>query len=328
MEENNIQENLNSVDEISFEDIWEIFVRRWFIILICTITAVVAGYFYYDSIIPLYRSTSTLLVQVPGGSSTSTYLDPMGNYSASEKWARTYAEMIKGDPVLKEVTSQINYPTFTVADIKNTLSVSVMPDTMLLKVSYDYEKPAYAKKVVDTVNNVFISKTNEMYESSLEEGGKKLQDQLNTIDEEIKNLSKQQMSENESIERKKMILNDIEARYKIRAYLLDELQKKELQEKQLAPTIKVYQEGTKTDVPINKNFMLILAICLVLGLFIGVLLAFFIEYLDDTIKSENDLKKVTNKRVLGNIFYYNPSKEKKGYYYYQSHYLKEKKPEE
>jgi capsular polysaccharide biosynthesis protein len=327
MEENNVTENLDNVDEISFEDIWAIFVRRWFIILLCTITAVVAGYFYYDSIVPLYRSTSTLLVQVPGGSSASTYLDPMGNYSASEKWARTYAEMIKGDPILKEVTSQINYPTFTVADIKSSLAVSVMPDTMLLKVSYDYEKPAYAKKVVDTVNNVFIKKINEMYESSLEEGGKKLQDQINTIDEEIGGLNKQQMSPDATIETKKRLLDYIDAKYKLRAYLIDELQKQELMEKQLAPTIKVYQEGTKSDIPINKNFMLILAICLVLGLFIGVLLAFFIEYLDDTIKSENDLKKITNKRVLGNIFYYNPGKEKKGYYYYQSHYKKDQKSE-
>jgi capsular polysaccharide biosynthesis protein len=251
----------------------------------------------------------------------------MGNYSASEKWARTYAEMIKGDPILKEVTSQINYPTFTVADIKSSLAVSVMPDTMLLKVSYDYEKPAYAKKVVDTVNNVFIKKINEMYESSLEEGGKKLQDQINTIDEEIGGLNKQQMSPDATIETKKRLLDYIDAKYKLRAYLIDELQKQELMEKQLAPTIKVYQEGTKSDIPINKNFMLILAICLVLGLFIGVLLAFFIEYLDDTIKSENDLKKITNKRVLGNIFYYNPGKEKKGYYYYQSHYKKDQKSE-
>lgn len=325
MDENISQQELSSMDEISFEDIWNILVRRWLIIVLCTITAVVAGYLYYDRIVPLYRSTATLLVQVPS-SSSGTSFDPMGNYSASEKWALTYAEMLRGEPVLKEASNRINYPTFTVEDLRKRLTVSVVPDTMLLKVSYDYVDAGYAQKIVNTINDIFIKKVNEMYESRLAESNKKLQDQIDQINHRISSLTEQQDNEGITQLEKRSLQDDIEYQYSIRAVLMDQLLKIELQEKQFAPTVKVYQEGTKSETPTNKNFMLIMAICLVLGLFVGVLLAFLFEYLDDTIKSENDLKRITDKRILGNIFYYNPLKEKKGYYY--QHYKSYKKTEE
>ncbi|MDD4614836.1 MAG: hypothetical protein PHI40_05470, partial [Caldisericia bacterium] len=226
-------------------------------------------------------------------------------------------EMLRGDPILKEASNQINYPTFSVQDLRNGLSVSVIKDTMLLKVSFNYENPSYAQKIVNTINTIFIEKVSEMYESRLAESGQQLHLQIEEINNRINTIAAQIDNPSLSTERRMFLQEDIEAQYRIRSYLMDQLLKMELQQKQLTPTVKVYQEGTIPENPTNKNFMLILAIGIVLGLFLGVLLAFLFEYMDDSIKSEEDLKRISDKRVLGNIYYFHPEKNKKGRYYSQ-----------
>jgi capsular polysaccharide biosynthesis protein len=316
MEElNNVVEHEN-FDEISLEDIWNIIVRRWVVILVLVISSLLVSYLYYDSIVPLYRSDSTLIVQIPSSSSSVGY-DTFSNYTASEKWAMTYAEMLRGDPVLKEASNQINYPTFSVQDLRKGLSVSVIKDTMLLKVSFEYENPSYAQKIVNTINSIFIEEVSDMYESKLAESGQQLHLQIEEINNRINLIASQIDNPAITSERRVFLQEDIEAQYRIRSYLMDQLLKMELQQKQLTPTVKVYQEGTTSENPTNKNFMLILAIGIVLGLFLGVLLAFLFEYLDDSIKNEEDLKRLSDKRVLGNIFYFHPEKSKKGRYYSQ-----------
>jgi succinoglycan biosynthesis transport protein ExoP len=61
----------------------------------------------------------------------------------------------------------------------------------------------------------------------------------------------------------------------------------------------------------------------VLGLFIGLLLAFLLEYLDDTIKTEEDVKRVSNIRVLGVIPRFGLKADSSYYYpYSQGKYYK------
>ena len=53
--------------------------------------------------------------------------------------------------------------------------------------------------------------------------------------------------------------------------------------------------------PIKPNPQLNIAIALVIGLMLGVGLAFLLEYLDNTIKSEQDIEKLLELPVLGGI---------------------------
>ena len=58
-------------------------------------------------------------------------------------------------------------------------------------------------------------------------------------------------------------------------------------------------EGTPS--PVNPKPVLNMAIALVIGLMIGVGLAFLLEYLDNTIKNEDDIEKILGLPVLGTI---------------------------
>ncbi|MCC3356095.1 YveK family protein [Bacillus sp. REN16] len=60
-------------------------------------------------------------------------------------------------------------------------------------------------------------------------------------------------------------------------------------------------ELPETPVPVKPNPMLNMAIALVVGLMAGVGLAFLLEYLDNTIKTEQDVEKLLELPVLGAI---------------------------
>lgn len=57
----------------------------------------------------------------------------------------------------------------------------------------------------------------------------------------------------------------------------------------------------ETPVPVSPNFALNITLSVVAGLFFGVVLAFFVEYLDTTIKSVEDIEKYLKINVLGII---------------------------
>ena len=59
--------------------------------------------------------------------------------------------------------------------------------------------------------------------------------------------------------------------------------------------------ATEMQVPIKPNKMLNMAIALVVGLMLGVGLAFLLEYLDTTIKTEQQIEKLLNIPVIGSI---------------------------
>lgn len=64
-------------------------------------------------------------------------------------------------------------------------------------------------------------------------------------------------------------------------------------------------------VPIKPNKMLNVAIALVIGLMVGVGLAFLLEYLDTTVKTEQDVEEVIGLPIIGVISIINPEEMRK-----------------
>jgi capsular polysaccharide biosynthesis protein len=81
-------------------------------------------------------------------------------------------------------------------------------------------------------------------------------------------------------------------------------------------------EVAETPHPIKPRPALNMAIALVVGLMAGVGLAFLLEYLDNTIKSEQDIEKLLGLPVLGAITVITPEAEQKGAVAQQSRRLR------
>jgi capsular polysaccharide biosynthesis protein len=309
-----MDERENLEGEISLSDIWRTIRRRIWLIVLIVIISLLGSYLYLNQLTPLYKSTATLLVQAPSTSSREP--QPYPDYTLSERWTQTYAEMIKGEPVLKAVSERIIWPKISVDELKENLTIETVRNTLLLKVNFIHESAIYAKKVVDTVSEVFMEQLSELFESNIQTSTKRLEAQLEQLDREIEDLSNQISGSNITKPEMELKKSELSSKIELRSMLYSQYQESKLYESQLLPTVKIYQEGTLPGSPDNIKKPLTYSIALVLGIFVGVLVAFILEYLDDTIKSEEDIKRLYNLKVLGVI----PRFSEKSEYYYSKKY--------
>ncbi len=307
------EENLEG--EISLSDIWRTIRRRIWLIILIIVISLLGSYLYLSQLTPLYKSTATLLVQAPAASSREPL--PYPDYSSSERWTQTYAEMIKGEPVLKTVSEKILWPKISVGELSENLTVETVRNTLLLKINFINESAVYAKRVVDTVSEVFMEKVSELYESNIQASTLRLETQIQNLDKDIEEINAQISSGKLSPTELELKKNELSSKIELRGMLYNQYQEQKLYESQLYPKVKVYQEGTLPDAPDNIKKLLTYSIALVLGIFVGVLVAFILEYLDDTVKTEEDIKRLYGLKVLGIIPRFS---EKSDYYYSKKKY--------
>jgi capsular polysaccharide biosynthesis protein len=306
--------------EINLSDIWNTLRRRFLLIVLVVVVFVFASILRLQDIEPVYKSTATLLVQAPSNSSQSF---PLPDYSISERWTQTYAEMLQGEPVLKETAKRIYYPVFTVSQIKGSLTVEAVRNTLLLKVHYIDKNKTYAKKIVDTICEVFIEKTSDIYKASIQASTKKLEKNILDIEQKIEQLQKELTDGALTPQQISFKQDELKRLYELKSILDEQLSKQIINEQQVMPSVKVYQDGTIPSSPSNKQGSLTVTIAAVLGLFLGLLLAFLLDYLDDTIKTEEDIKRISNQRVLGVIPRFGLKNDSPYYYTYsQDKYYK------
>jgi len=316
---NNENEEQVLEGEISLADIWNTVRRRFLLILLCLVVAIFVAIFSLQGKIDMYQSSATLIIQKPSNYGQSALPD----YYSSQGWLQTYAEMLKGESILLEASKLITFPRVSVDQLRGGLSVQAIKDTLLLKVSYSYEKGIYAKKIVDTVASVFIQKMAEMNESSISNFTKKLETQIEDYQKQIDILRADLEKPTLLKEEKENKQNELKRLIEIKGMLDEQLTRQILTTQQLVSSVKVYQEGTTPTSPTNSRDSLTIAIGAVLGLFVGLLLAFLLEYLDDSIKTEEDIKKISTYRVLGVIPRFGLKTDSSYYYpYSQGKYYK------
>ena len=103
--------------------------------------------------------------------------------------------------------------------------------------------------------------------------------------------------------------------------LLEKYQEARINEAMELGDIRVIDEARIPKDPIKPNKKLNLAIGGILGLMLGVMLTFFLEYMDNTIKTTEDVERILDLPILGVIPKDTPEKKKK-----RKHKRKTQKP--
>lgn len=192
--------------------------RWWWLLLAGMLVAGGASYAISKTLIPIYRSTATLLVnqtQVPG---TIAYNDIL----TSERLTRTYSQLIDQRPVLQEVIDRLHL-NLSREQLSGMIDVSVVTDTQLLKLSVENADPALASNIANTAASVFIEQNTE---NKLSRPG----------------------------------------------------------------DVSIVEAATKPSSPVKPNIMMNTVLAAAVGLLLAAGIGFLIEYLDDTVKSPEDLE--------------------------------------
>ena len=147
--------------EISLLDLWHIFIRHiWFIILITSIFFIAAASYAWFIVTPDYISNADVMVQLEQDSGTTT--DPNFDLVNAFRLIDTVAELMEKDIILENALSRLEalgYTGLTISDLRSGLTVTSSSTSYFINISYVDADTELARVAVDAVIEAVIEET-------------------------------------------------------------------------------------------------------------------------------------------------------------------------
>ncbi|HEX5369576.1 MAG TPA: polysaccharide biosynthesis tyrosine autokinase [Dehalococcoidia bacterium] len=125
--------------------------RWWWLLLIGPILAGGTAFYYSKTLTPIYRTSSTLLINQTQNPGVIQYNDVL----ASERLTNTYAELVTREVVLDEVIKRLDLKV-SEPQLANRITVSTISNTQLLRVTVEDANPSLAAQIANTTAQAFI----------------------------------------------------------------------------------------------------------------------------------------------------------------------------
>ena len=277
---------------------------KWiWLVAISVVIAASASYYASRSATPLYRTQATLMVgraiEDPNPTSYELY--------TGQQLANTYIELVKREPVINGAIEQLGLD-MDWRSLAGRVSASLIQNTQLIEVSVIDTDPVRAKVLADTVAEQLILQTPANTSDIGAEIADFSQTQLNELKTKIEN------SQDE------ILLQKIELDAANSARQIDSLQNKiNLLEAKISDWQKTYstllatirggdinalrivEEASIPTRPFSPKVLTNVLTASAIGLVLALGGAFLIEYLDDSVKSPEDVERITSLSTIGGI---------------------------
>jgi len=277
--------------------------RRWLWLIVgCTLLAAISAYVVSAQTTPVYSASATLLVHQAPTAETSDY----AAIRTSELLARTYSEILSGRPVMEKVIARLGLEEETPGSLAGKVSVDLVRDTQLIRLSVEDTDPVRAAQLTNTIAEVFIAQNQalqeERYADSLSSTRAQM-DELSVSMEETRTSidslgAPETIQEQAELARLETILAGYRNTY---ATLLRSYEQMRLTAAQSADNVIVIEEAQVPKSQIRPRPVMNTALAGVVGAMLALGVAFLIEYLDDTIKTPEDVSRTLGLGVLGTI---------------------------
>lgn len=142
-------------EEISFNQIIDLFLPRWPFIVICTVIVAVFSFIWSSFMIdPMYRAEGTLYItgNAPNQEVTATETTDLNDLMTSQELARTYGQILSSNTFFKRVAAESG-TRYTYEQIQGMTSIASIENTGLLTISVKNTDPkmacALANKILE-----------------------------------------------------------------------------------------------------------------------------------------------------------------------------------
>ena len=275
---------------------------RWgWLIVLGTALAAAAAFAVSNVSTPVYRATSTLLVnQATATTLTADYTSVL----ASQQLAITDSELVKKRPILQEALDKLKLPLS--ADVLATrLDVSPVRNTTLIQVSLEDENPQLASALVNEIGIVFIKETNDLQRSRFASSEDNLSKELKQIQSDIngteKNLDQNRAASSANPNEVAQLQSTLTQYQNNYAALLKSYEDLRITEARSIDSISVAEPAAVPDKPVRPQILLNTLLAALAGALLAVGIAFLVEYLDDTVKSPDDVREALGLVTMGVI---------------------------
>jgi succinoglycan biosynthesis transport protein ExoP len=292
-------------DFIELRRVVIIVLRRWWLIVLLTALAATLGYTISRRQAPVYRATTTLLV---GQVLQSTNLDRQ-DILTSDLVALTYSDMIRRQPVLQGVIDSLGL-TQTWQQLKGQLRVELVEGTQLIQITVEANSPQTAQMIADEVARqmilfspvksgneenekvrLFVQQQLENLQARIESG----QQRLAAVESEmVTTESAERLSELQSeANTLNNLITDWENNYTQNLVFLNSGQSPSQ-----VTVIEPAQAGSK---PVRPQIFMFVIMGGGVGTSLALGLIFLLEFLDDTLKTPEDIARLIGLPVIGFI---------------------------
>ena len=280
-----------------------VFAKWWWLILISVAVAAGSSFLATRAMAPTYQSRTTLMVgqvlQNPNPNATELFM--------GQQLAQSYADLVTREPVLKSTLQALNLD-WDWGTLKDSVSSRIVPGTQLLEISVTDTNPRRAKVLADELANQLIQLSPAAADPEKEADRQFMLAQVNELKANLKKGLEELARLNSAI------ANATSAR---------ELQELRSQQSSLQAQITTWQStyaqlwsnlqrGTSNFLSVvepaqlpsqavGPRVMNNVLLAAAIGLAVSALVAFVLEYLDDTIKTTEDAQQSLNLVPLGSI---------------------------
>ncbi len=287
---------------MELREYWHFF-RKWlWLIVLAAIVAGVAAYAFSIRQTPIYQASTRLWVNQGSSNNPSvTYADVL----LSERLTETYAQMLTAKPILVSAFEEVGLNPEAAL---HQASVSVQPvrDTQLIDLKVQHLLPELAAAIANALPQVFISFNNRQLTALYQDSKVSLQAELAALNDEIKGVAADiaeitETSEGADENRSTLLENRLAQYRNSYGSVLSQLEVIRLAEANARDTITVVEPATVPISPISPRLLMNTLLALIVGGMIGLGAAFLIEYLDDTVKTPDDVVRIIGLSTLGVI---------------------------
>jgi capsular exopolysaccharide synthesis family protein len=276
---------------------------RWLWLIVLG-TGLAAGTSYWvSSTMPrLYEASSRLLVnqaQTPG---IVAYSDVL----TSQQLTKTYSELIHTRPVLENALANLKLE-MTPEQLDGRLNVQVVRDTMLLSLKAQSTDPQQAADIANAVAQAFIEENRATQLGQAASSRDSLHEQLTSLEADIKSTSDQidrlrnapglapeaRLAETSRLQG---TLSQYQLTY---SQLLKSEQDMRLAESKAYSSVVVAEPAKASIVPVSPKTAQNVLLAALVGLMLAVGVALLVEYLDDTVKSDDTVLATLGVPALG-----------------------------
>ena len=278
--------------------------KRWiWLVFLSMILAGGAAYFISSSMTPIYRASSRYLIdEAPGSTSGANEYSPL---LTAQILVQTYVEIATTRPILEETIVRLALP-FSPSQLSSMVSISAPTDRQIMVISVEDTDPVRAAAIANTIGEVFIEKNQERYNLRYAEPIKNWQERMATITKDINELeiSLNTFGEPSSAEgeaaRARLLqqLNESQLRYTEAFNSLIELQRDEAKE---SSNIVPLESAIPNYNPVSPRTLLNTLIAALFGGMVALGLIFLLEYLDVSVKNQDQIQADTGLSTLGAI---------------------------
>jgi non-specific protein-tyrosine kinase len=278
-----------------------VILKWWWLILLSVALAAGGAWLATKDQPDLYQTSTTLMI----GQAIED-INPTGaDFFASERLAKTYSELIKRELVLRATARSLGFEDQWRA-LRQKISTTQMAGTQLMEISVTDTDPQRAKLIADELAQQLIDVVGQsealgLHRDFILEQTSSLPTKIEAAQKEIQDLEAQ-MTEAFSARQILEIQNRIATlEGQIIQWQSTFAQYQLLLGEGSITALTVIEEAPLPTGPVGPQWLTVVFLAGAIGLILSIGAAFLLEYLDDTLKSPEDVEKVTGLNTVGAI---------------------------